>query len=890
MNFLVLPLYRRADAMQAEERDQALRMKPWVDHIKKTFKGDERFMMLQTYYRQVGYKQTDALKGSVSLLLEIPFFIAAYQFLSHLQLLQGVSFGPIADLSAPDGLLKIGSLSINVLPILMTLINIAAAAIYMKGFPLKNKIQMYGMALVFLVLLYTSPSGLVFYWTLNNVFSLFKNIFYKMKNPKLVLCILASAVGLIGLGYVLFVHPMSTMRRQLLLVAALLLLQLPLVLTVGQKLLQKRREKTGKPVKEVKPLTKAESRGFLYCCIFLAILTGVLIPSAIIHASPEEFINLQAYKSPLWYILSAALTATGTFVVWFGIFYRLAGTKGKRVMNLGAWVVAVGAAVNYMFFGKGHGNLSEMLQYDVYEAASHKEMLINLGVLIAIAAVLYLIWKKKIILTRFVALAMCLAVLGMSVINITGIQSTLAETRAKIEEETGIPQIHLSKKGKNVIVFMLDRAINSYFPFIVEEKPELKKQFEGFTYYPNTISYGGTTIVGAPALFGGYEYRPASMIRRTDKLLTEKYDESLKVMPVIFDENDFEVTVCDPPLAGFHWVPDLSIYDDYWNIKAYNTIGAFTIEGFDSAEAVNRVRDRNFFCFSMYRIAPVALQSTLYNRGKYNATETVTKDGEEPIKTPQERDGLSKAEGVAESFMKSYAVLSNLSRITEIDNSEKNTFLFIDNDTTHSPNMVKEPEYEPAATVDNTVYDAEHATRVSMEGKTLQLEKEIQVLHYQVNAVSLLQLGKWLDYLREQGVYDNTRIIVVSDHGFRIHQFDEIRFGEEWRDLMCFNPLLLVKDFNSNAELTIDRQFMTNADTPTLAMQGLIENPINPFTGNPINSNVKQDGVQYIFRSGAVEMWEYTGTGYVQGQWARLNGDDAFNMQMWKEIDESEVP
>ena len=107
---------------------------------------------------------------------------------------------------------------------------------------------------------------------------------------------------------------------------------------------------------------------------------------------------------------------------------------------------------------------------------------------------------------------------------------------------------------------------------------------------------------------------------------------------------------------------------------------------------------------------------------------------------------------------------------------------------------------------------------------------------------------------------------------------------------MCFNPLLLVKDFNSNAELTIDRQFMTNADTPTLAMQGLIENPINPFTGNPINSNVKQDGVQYIFRSGAVEMWEYTGTGYVQGQWARLNGDDAFNMQMWKEIDESEVP
>ncbi len=56
MNFLVLSLYRRADALQEQERDRAAKMKPWVDHIKKTFKGDERFMMLQTYYRQNNYK------------------------------------------------------------------------------------------------------------------------------------------------------------------------------------------------------------------------------------------------------------------------------------------------------------------------------------------------------------------------------------------------------------------------------------------------------------------------------------------------------------------------------------------------------------------------------------------------------------------------------------------------------------------------------------------------------------------------------------------------------------------------------------------------------------------------------------------------------------------
>ena len=93
MNVLVLPLYRRADAMQEQARVAEARLHDGVAHIKKTFSGNERMMMLQTYYRQNDYSPTNALRGSVSLLLEIPFFMAAYQFLSHLELLQGVGNG-----------------------------------------------------------------------------------------------------------------------------------------------------------------------------------------------------------------------------------------------------------------------------------------------------------------------------------------------------------------------------------------------------------------------------------------------------------------------------------------------------------------------------------------------------------------------------------------------------------------------------------------------------------------------------------------------------------------------------------------------------------------------------------------------------------------------------
>ena len=157
MNFLVLPLYKRADAMQEEEKAMERRLRDGVRHIKKTFKGDEKMMILQTYYRQNHYKPTYVLRGAVSLMLEIPFFIAAYRFLSGLALLQGASFGPIADLGQPDALLTIGTLHVNLLPFLMTGVNLISCVIFTKDSPLKTKIQLYAMALFFLVFLYTSP-------------------------------------------------------------------------------------------------------------------------------------------------------------------------------------------------------------------------------------------------------------------------------------------------------------------------------------------------------------------------------------------------------------------------------------------------------------------------------------------------------------------------------------------------------------------------------------------------------------------------------------------------------------------------------------------------------------------------------------------------------------
>ena len=876
MNFLVLPLYRQADAMQAEERELEQRLQPMVRHIKKTFSGEERFMILQTYYRQNNYKPAYALKGSLSLLLEIPFFIAAYRFLSGLQLLQGVPFGPIRDLGAPDGLL----FGANLLPILMTAVNFVSGAIYTRGMSLKSKLQLYGMALIFLFFLYDSPSGLVFYWTLNNVFSLVKNIFYKLKHPRLVLSWLLSVLSAALLAFILFVRPMNTARHQLYAVVILLLLQLPLLFTL---LLKRRNRAPAAP-----EITDTDRKIFRLGCLFLTLLMGLLIPSAVIRSSPAEFINIYTFRSPLGYVLASGLLAAGTFLIWLGVFFALSGPWGKRFMELGVWLGSGCALVDYMAFGRDLGILSPMLQYENPFEFSLKAQLLNLLVLLLLSALLFFAWKKRRELPRFLLLAASAAVLCMSALNLVQIQTQVTELKQLVMDRNeekqrenlsrlqGQPDIPLSREGKNVIVIMLDRAISGYIPYLFQENPQLQEQFSGFVYYPNTISFGGFTNLGAPGLFGGYEYSPVEMNRRDKELLQDKHDEALKVMPVLFDREGYTVTVCDPPYAGYKWIPDLSIYDEYPQIRTFITKGRYLEAPEDVAEANTRKLNRNFFCFGLVKSLPLVAQPFLYDHGTYSETNAQV---DQPYQT---RRGISRSFGVNSLFMDSYTVLEALPRITVYEDGDQNTFLMLANDTAHEPMLLQEPDYVPADIVDNSDYDAANPRRFAADGSSIPMESETQLMHYQVNMASMIQLGRWFDALRENGVYDNTRIILVSDHGRELDgQIEQLLFFDRELEASRFNPLLMVKDFGADGAPQTDRSFMTNADVPVLALRELIADPVNPFTGKPLTWDAKNAPELYISLSGAWDVGENSGTTFLPAPWISVH-DDIFVEDNWR--------
>lgn len=872
MNILLLPLYKQADAIQAAERNMEKELEPVVSHIKKTFKGDERFMMLQTYYRQNNYKPYYTLKGSLPLALEVPFFIAAYHFLSNLSELNGGVLGPIHNLGIPDGLLAIGSVTVNVLPVLMTLINVISSTIYTKGFAFKDKITLYGMALIFLVLLYNSPSGLVFYWTLNNLFSLIKNIFYKIKNPKKVLFSIILAIGAVLLLYSVFLyHPENLRHRTRLLVISLFMF-------IPFFTLFFRPQRTFIKIKE-----NSDYSRFLYGGIFLSVLTGLVIPSAVVSSSPAEFVQIADYHAPTIHLINSALCATGAFIIWFGIFYYLAGKKTKYIAEIAIWVLSGIAIVDYMFFGTGLGKLTPSLTFEndasvvfgnALSLITSSEKLINLSVILILVLLFGVIFLKRNQVVKIVYCAMISAAVFLTVFNTVKIQKEIPTLKSAAinYHESKTPHFSLSRNGKNVVVIMLDRAISGYIPYIFQEKPELEKQFEGFTYYPNAISFGTSTNIGTPALFGGYEYTPEEINKRSDESMVSKQNEALKVMPVLFEKEDFEVTVCDPVYANYRIIPDLSIFDDHPEINVFNTEqGQFSILPIEqTVKKQSDLWNRNFFCYSLMKISPLAIQFNLYQWGSYfhreNTTNTIT--------------DMSHSTGLKMPFVNSFSVLYSLPGMTRIK-EDGNTFLTLTNQTPHEPCLLNEPDYFPAEIIDNTEYDASHQSRFVVDGKEMKVTTKEQMAHYHVNMAAMIQIGNWLDYLREQGVYDSTRIIIVADHGNASYQFEDIIFSPDFDAVMAFNPLMMVKDFNCN-EFSTDHALMTNADVPTIATSDLITNPINPFTGNMINSEAKNSKELHLFR-GNWDTKKNNANSFAPGFWYSVH-DNIFDLSNWKEL------
>lgn len=590
VSFIVLPLYNIADRQKLKGRDIQRKLAYRASMIKRAFRGDERFMILSEYYRLNHYHPVYALRGTVPTMIQIPFFIAAYHFLSSCKGLDS-TFGPIKSLQEPDALVLLGCFRLNILPLLMTGINVISGIIYTRDAPLHEKVQVHALSVVFLLLLYNSPSGLVLYWMLNNVFSLCKNTIKKYcRKPwvaeEVFICVICALIVI----YAEFIRPRYQVTRLAIRILLPLLCTAIISLLPMAKILLPRMRGRMFP-SEIKA-DSSSLRIFLLSCLSASLLLGLFLPASMISSSPSEFVASGNLESPLFYLWSSLVFALGLCLLWPFCIYTMADKRHRPFLPITMITVSFALILNALAFRHNLGNVFVTGEVENWSALKKNGPSLNilpifLYVFVFVVSFVLLRKNKQALLQRFMV-ATCLSLCFYSVSKIRSISSGYAiyvkakESISETEDDINQPlnaEFHLSKNGKNVFTIFLDRSVGVFIPYMMKEFPQLLEQYRGFTLYPNTVSFSTSTFAGSPPLYGGYEYTQQNINRRPDELLNKKINEAKHVLPKIFSDAGWAVTITDSPYvnyaAGFGDFVDEEFREEYPSVRQIFTQGKF---------------------------------------------------------------------------------------------------------------------------------------------------------------------------------------------------------------------------------------------------------------------------------------------------------------------------
>ncbi len=156
-------------------------LQPKVEELRKLYKDNPQKMNkeIMELYRE---HKVNPLGGCLPLLLQMPIFFALYNALMRSIVLKGANFLWIKDLSEPDRLIvlpraiPILGQDLNILPIIMAIgmfVQQKISALSSNSTQAEQqKIMLIVMPVMFGVIFYRMPSGLVLYWFVNSMLML----------------------------------------------------------------------------------------------------------------------------------------------------------------------------------------------------------------------------------------------------------------------------------------------------------------------------------------------------------------------------------------------------------------------------------------------------------------------------------------------------------------------------------------------------------------------------------------------------------------------------------------------------------------------------------------------------------------------------------------------
>lgn len=180
INIVLFPLTFKS--LKSMKQMQALQ--PRIEALRAANKGNPQKLnkeIMETYKK---YK-INPLGGCLPMLLQMPVFFALYQVLMRATELRGATFLWIKDLSQPDRLIAsipIFPNELNILPLLMAVAMFfqqklstppkAASSGASDQMAQQQRMMMFMMPVLFGILFYKLPSGLVLYWFVNTILTI----------------------------------------------------------------------------------------------------------------------------------------------------------------------------------------------------------------------------------------------------------------------------------------------------------------------------------------------------------------------------------------------------------------------------------------------------------------------------------------------------------------------------------------------------------------------------------------------------------------------------------------------------------------------------------------------------------------------------------------------
>ncbi len=175
MRILIFPLTLKQEKSMKKMKE----IQPEVDKIREKYKDDPQTLNQKTMeiYKE---NNVNPMGGCLPILIQMPIFVALYYAFVGNTIPADATFLWF-NLKQPDHFMKLGTFTVNLLPILNTLVTFIQQKIMMgvqpqdKNNPMSS--MLYTMPLMMLFIFYNMPSGVTLYYLVSGVLSVIQQYF-----------------------------------------------------------------------------------------------------------------------------------------------------------------------------------------------------------------------------------------------------------------------------------------------------------------------------------------------------------------------------------------------------------------------------------------------------------------------------------------------------------------------------------------------------------------------------------------------------------------------------------------------------------------------------------------------------------------------------------------